>query len=300
MRFTQALAAAAALLTAATLGAQQAPTPPAPRPPAAAPAPAHPPAPGGPDAPKFDPAAVERGRALQVTQCGFCHGSSARGGQQGPDLTRSALVQSDESGQQLGAFLKVGRPEKNMPAFPNLSEAEVMDLATFLHSTIESVADRGKYKILNILVGDPKKGQAFFGGAGKCATCHSPTGDLAGVASRYEDPVVLQGRIVMPRGGRRRGPPSRSARSSSPSGADGRQGHGEPAVRGVLHRSPDARDRFRRDGLRQQRQRPRTWIRHDGSPRVVLTDPLQAHIDLWRRWTDDDLHNMTAFLATLK
>jgi len=105
---------AAVLLTAVRLGAQLPPA--APPPPASAPAPAHPPTPAE-ATPKFDPAAVERGKALLVAQCGFCHGSNARGGQQGPDLTRSDLVQSDENGKQLAAFLKVGRPELKMPKF---------------------------------------------------------------------------------------------------------------------------------------------------------------------------------------
>jgi cytochrome c oxidase cbb3-type subunit 3 len=299
MRSTQAMAAAAALLTAATLGAQQAPPPPAPPPAAVAPAPAHPPAGSDPDAPKFDPAAVERGRQLQVTHCGFCHGSNARGGAQGPDLTRSALVQSDENGKDLGAFLKVGRPEKNMPKF-DLPEQDVKDLATFLHASIVAVADRGKYKILNILVGDPKKGEAFFHGAGKCASCHSTTKDLKGVAARYEDVVDLQQRLVMPRG-RRRGPTPPGQKSVPP--------FLEPtAVKATVTTASGESFTGPLIGLTDfevvvydaARQMPRTWLRHDGSPAVVLSDPLQAHVDMLRKWTDADIHNMTAFLATLK
>jgi cytochrome c oxidase cbb3-type subunit III len=298
MRFTQAMAAAA-LLTAATLGAQQPPTPPAPRPPAVAPAPAHPPADSDPDAPKFDPVAVERGKQLLVTHCGFCHGSNARGGQQGPDLTRSALVQGDENGQQLGAFLKVGRPEKNMPKF-DLPEQDVVDMATFLHSAIADVANRGKYRILNILVGDPKKGEAFFNGAGRCNSCHSVTGDLKGVAARHEDAVELQQRLVMPRE-RRRGPPKPGQRDVPPFleptaiKATVTTGTGETFT-GPLIRLTD----FEVTVWDAGREQPRSWLRRDGSPAVTLTDPLQAHIDLWRKWTDTDIHDMTAFLATLK
>ena len=47
-------------------------------------------------------------------------------------------------------------------------------------------------------------------------------------------------------------------------------------------------------------QQLRSWLRTDGVPAVTLTDPLQAHVDLLRKWTDTDIHNMTAFLATLK
>jgi hypothetical protein len=32
----------------------------------------------------------------------------------------------------------------------------------------------------------------------------------------------------------------------------------------------------------------------------VLTDPLQAHVDLWRKWSDPDMQNVTAYLASLK
>ncbi len=160
MRLSPVMSLTAVLLTAVRLGAQQPSAPPAspaaqkPEAPASAPAQAHPPTDedGG-----FDPAAVERGRQLLVQQCGFCHGSNARGGQQGPDLTRSDMVQSDESGKQLGAFLKVGRPELKMPRF-DLPEKDVSDLAAFLHSTIQSVSNRGEYKILDIVVGDPKAG----------------------------------------------------------------------------------------------------------------------------------------------
>jgi mono/diheme cytochrome c family protein len=297
------ISVAAVLLTAVRLGAQQPPAapPPAAPPPASAPAPAHPPTPDE-ATPKFDPASVERGKALLVAQCGFCHGSNARGGQQGPDLTRSDLVQSDENGKQLGAFLKVGRPELKMPKF-DLPDKDVVDLATFLHSEIASVSDRGKYKILNIVVGDPKAGEAFFNGAGKCSACHSPEGDLRGVGAKYDDAATLQGRIVMPRGRppRRRGP--------RPAGQSDVPPHLQPTavkatvtlpsgekVTGPLVRLTDF-DVTIYDPAAQQM---RSWLRTGGSPTVVLTDPLQAHVDMVRKWTDTDIHDMTAFLATLK
>ena len=47
-------------------------------------------------------------------------------------------------------------------------------------------------------------------------------------------------------------------------------------------------------------QQPRTWLRSGGQPAVTVSDPLQAHVDMVRRWTDADIHDMTAFLATLK
>jgi cytochrome c oxidase cbb3-type subunit 3 len=298
MRLTYALSATV-LFTAAGLYAQHPPVPPPAPPQMAAPAPAPPSDDDDKDKPKFDPVVVDRGKQLFVQQCGFCHGSNARGGQQGPDLTRSDMVQSDEGGKQLGAFLKVGRPEKNMPKF-DLPEEAVADMATFLHATIDQVANRGKYQILNILVGDPKKGAAFFRGAGKCSACHSTTGDLVGIGAKYDDPATLQGRVVMPRG-RRRGPPTPGIKELPP--------YLEPTAikatvtlpsgesfTGALIRLTDF-DVTVYDAAAQQ---PRSWLRKDGSPAVTLNDPLQAHVDMMRRWTDTELHDMTAFLATLK
>jgi mono/diheme cytochrome c family protein len=296
---------AAVLLIAARLGAQQPAPPPSQAPPpkpsapAVAPTPAHPPT---DEEAGFDPAAVERGRELLVQQCGFCHGSNARGGQQGPDLTRSDLVQSDENGKQLGAFLKVGRPELKMPKF-DLAEGDVSDLATFLHSTIQAVSNRGQYKILDIVVGDPKAGEAFFSGAGKCINCHSATGDLKGVGARYEDKVQLQGRLVMPRGGsrRRRGPPGRGPGGDPPFlestavKATVKTAAGETFT-GPLILLTD----FDVTVYDPELQQARSWLRVDGVPSVTLSDPLQAHVDMLRTWTDTDIHNMTAFLATLK
>jgi mono/diheme cytochrome c family protein len=289
------------VLAAVRVGAQQPAAPPKPTeaPPQAPPLaalPGHPPA---EQEGAFDATAVERGRQLLIQQCGFCHGSNARGGQQGPDLTRSDLVQSDENGKQLGAFLKVGRPELKMPRF-DLPEHDVSDLAAFLHSTIQSVSNRDEYKILDIVVGDPKAGEAFFNGAGKCTTCHSTTGDLKGVGGQY-DPTTLQGRIAMPRGGQRRGPPQRGVRETPPFleptavKATVKTAAGE-SFTGPLIRLTDF-DVMVYDTAAEQ---PRTWLRTDGIPSVTLTDPLQAHVDMLRTWTDTDIHNMTAFLASLK
>ena len=106
---------------------------------------------------QFDQASVDRGKDVIVNQCGFCHGSNGRGGSSGPDLTRSELVQSDEGGKELGAFLRNGRPDKGMPAV-ELTAQQTKDVAEFLHSAIFLNANRRLYKVLDILVGDPKAG----------------------------------------------------------------------------------------------------------------------------------------------
>ncbi|MGH9145840.1 MAG: c-type cytochrome [Vicinamibacterales bacterium] len=247
-------------------------------------------------APGFDTSAVERGLLLLTAECGFCHGSNARGGARGPDLTRSALVQDDENGKQLGEFLRVGRPDRGMPRY-DLTDQQISDLAAYLHSTISLAANRRLYQILDIVVGDPKAGEAFFNGAGKCTTCHSAAGDLKGVGAKY-DPVTLQGRILMPRSsGRGAGPgvptPAYLDRNAvkvtvtAPSGQ---------SFSGGLVRLTDF-DVTLYDAVTGQQ---RSWLRNGDVPKVTVTDPLQGHIDMWTKWTDADMHNMTAYLASLK
>src|SRR5947209_20248295 len=138
----------------------------------------------GLQAPTFEPVAVERGKNTFFVNCGFCHGSNARGGDGGPDLIRSVLVLDDDKGKELGDFLKLGRPDRGMPTFASLTPDQISEIATFLHSEIYSAANRRTYEIRDILVGDAKAGEAFFNGVGKCNSCHSPTGDLKGIGAK--------------------------------------------------------------------------------------------------------------------
>jgi cytochrome c oxidase cbb3-type subunit III len=238
--------------------------------------------------PQFDPAAVERGQKLLGSECGFCHGQTARGGSGGPDLTRSEMVANDENGKQLGEFLQMGRPDRGMPKF-NLTTAQVSDLATYLHATIRQAANRRQYKILDILVGDPKAGESFFYGAGKCVTCHSTQVDLRGVGAKY-DATTLQQRMLMPRGG---GPgPAYADRNAIKVSVALPNGE---SARGALVRLTEFEVT-----LYDAQGGTQTWLRNGDTPRVTVTDPLQAHMDMLAKWTDADMHNVTAYLAGLK
>ena len=245
--------------------------------------------------PVTDTAAVERGQQLHVAQCGFCHGANARGGSGGPDLTRSTLVQSDEEGRQLAEFLAVGRPDKGMPKF-DLPRAQVSDIAAFLHSSIYQNANRRLYKILDILVGDAKAGEAYFNGAGRCGSCHSPSKDLKGVGAKYE-PATLQGRLLVPRGRERAAGSPPVPLYADPTGltVTVTPPSGEP-VSGGLVRLTD----FEVTLYDAAAGRMRSWLRNGDTPKVVVIDPLQAHMDHLSKWTDADIHNMTAYLASLK
>lgn len=245
--------------------------------------------------PPTDPAAVERGRELLVQHCGFCHGANARGGSGGPDLTRSTIVLEDENGKQLGEFLHEGRPDRGMPKF-DLANAQNADLAAFLHAAIYQNSNRRLYKILDIVVGDAQAGAAYFNGAGRCSSCHSPAGDLKGVGAKYE-PAALQGRLLLPRG--------RPGAAGAPAGpmymeatalkATVTPPSGEPATGGLVRLTD-----FEVTIFESATGRTRSWLRTGDTPQVVVTDPLQAHVDQLPKWTDADMHNVTAYLTSLK
>jgi cytochrome c oxidase cbb3-type subunit III len=247
---------------------------------------------------QFDQASVDRGQQVFVNQCGFCHGSNARGGSSGPDLTRSELVQSDEGGKQFGEFLRAGRPDKGMPGFEQLSRAEVVDIATFLHAAIYLNANRRLYQVLNIVTGDARAGEAFFSGAGKCSACHQVSGDLKGVGAKYE-PVALQQKFLMPRGGRGEGPP-RPAYLDKNAIRVSVTLPSKQVVKGVLVRLTDFDVTVYDPETSQMRSFFRNGPGEKDGPKLDVVDPLQAHVDMWAKWTDADIHNMTAYLVSLK
>jgi cytochrome c oxidase cbb3-type subunit 3 len=243
--------------------------------------------------PTLDPDVIDRGRTVFVANCGFCHGPTAQGGDGGPGLIRSLLVLDDEEGRQLGQFLKNGRPDKGMPKFDRLSDQDVGEIAAYLKSRIIYSAGRGDIRVESILVGDPAAGQTYFNGAGGCAACHSPAGDLKGIGAKY-DAEVLQNRIVMPREGRGGAGGRESAPPVKPITATIKLPSGE-TMTGELVRLTEF-DVTIRDASGRQRSMYRT----NGVPQVEVHDPVQAHIDLWPKLMDRDLHNLTAYLASLK
>jgi mono/diheme cytochrome c family protein len=238
----------------------------------------------------FDPAAVERGRTVFGEKCGACHRPNARGGQgfSGPDLIRSVLVLQDVNGQQITAHLQ----SAHTPAIA-LTAAEESAIGIFLHREITYAAERTNYQLQYVMVGNARAGEAYFNGAGGCSKCHSPTGDLKGIGTRHEGPA-LQSLIAFGAigGGRGRGDPgaaSRTARRAAVTLPDGE------TVSGVLLRLTDFDVTIRDDQGTQH-----SWLRSMNGPAVKVTDPLQGHIDLLPKYTDADIHDLTAYLATLK
>src|SRR2546430_3384190 len=166
-----------------------------------------------PDYPERPPAPAEqvaRGQQIFRSNCSFCHGSDARGGESGPNLVRDQVVLRDQTGELITPIVQNGIPAQGMPKFA-LSAADITDIAAWLHS--QPLSDRGAPSTLDILVGNAKEGEAYFNGAGRCTQCHSATGDLAGIGSRYE-PKTIQNLIVSGGGGGRMR--RRSARAAPP------------------------------------------------------------------------------------
>jgi cytochrome c oxidase cbb3-type subunit 3 len=242
----------------------------------------------GLDYKEYDAATLERGKSTFVSQCGFCHGANARGGESGPDLLRSVVVRDDENGNGIGPIVLNGRPAQGMPKF-SMTQTQIADIAAFLHEGVRASAERGTYKILDIVTGDAKAGQAYFSGAGKCSTCHSVTGDLKGIGAKY-DPITLQGKFLMPVGGRG----GAQARSTSPIIVTVTLPSGQSAS-GTLVRIDDFNVAFT-----DAKGDYHSIARKGEVPKVELRDPLKAHYDMLPKYTDADMHNLTAWLVTLK
>jgi cytochrome c oxidase cbb3-type subunit 3 len=250
----------------------------------------------------FDKAVVERGGKVFGAKCASCHGDNARGGKgkTGPDLIRSEIVQMDHGGRELPEFLKFGRPEKGMPKF-DLSHDEGVDVATWLHYEVSVAADRGAYVKFNIFSGDAKAGESYFNGAvGKCNTCHSVTGDLKGIGEKNNhDAPTLQGAILA--GGRAVGRGGGGGRGGRGGGGGGGGGGGNVTATVTLKTgekftgTPAMMNDFVVE-IRLPNGDTKTWLRDGEWPKVTQVNRLQAHIDLMLKYTDDDIHNLAAYL----
>ena len=223
---------------------------------------------------------VEAGGRVFAAQCAFCHGRDATGGDSGPDLTRSALVRDDVRGDKLAPVIRDGRVDKGMPAF-RLSDADLAAVVAFLHDpkgTPESPGARRSVDVADLRTGNAEAGRQYFAGAGGCSSCHSPTGDLAGIANRFKGLELLQ-RMLYPSNGR-----GATATVRLPSG---------DTISGTLA----YRDEFTiavTDASGRYRSFP------TGAVTFSVNNPLDAHASQLAKYTDDDMHNVLAYLQTLR
>ena len=231
--------------------------------------------------PQLSPEAAA-GNALFQQNCAFCHGHDAMGGETGPDLTRSKLVLSDTDGSKISEVMREGRTgsDARMPSF-QFSASESASLVAFIHASVSAAAKlkggRRGVDVADLQTGNADAGKAYFNGAGGCVKCHSPTGDLAGIASRYQG-LQLEERMLYPRNARS------TLTVTLPSGQ---------TVTGVLA----YRDEFT-VALRDSSGTYRSWPAAGTNYKV--DSPASAHEELFSRYTDDDIHNLMAYIQTLR
>ena len=225
---------------------------------------------------------LDAGAQLFQQNCAFCHGRDASGGESGPDLTRSKLVHSDKGGDQIGVVVRVGRQEgdKKMPAFL-FSDLEVHSLANFIHAAELSAAAKGGTRKgvdpSDLQTGDVAAGKRYFNGTGTCSSCHSPTGDLAGVATRHQG-LDLEERMLYPRNVKR---------AVNVTLASGERISGTLAYK----------DEFviaMRDGNGTYHSWPVTSVT------FKIDSFVEAHAALLPKYTDKDIHNLMAYIQTLR
>jgi mono/diheme cytochrome c family protein len=223
---------------------------------------------------------AEAGGALFHQNCAFCHGRDAMGGETGPDLTESKLVLSDTTGEKIAAVVREGKPDNKMPGF-NFSSQEINSLIAFIHfREAEAKAHPGGRRgvsVEDLQTGNAQAGKEYFDGAGGCVKCHSPRGDLAGVANRYQG-LQLEQRMLYPRGAKS------TVTVTLPAGQE---------VTGTLA----YRDEFT-VALRDSNGNYRSWP--TSRVRFTVQSPSDAHVELFSKYTDEDVHNLMAYLQTLR
>ncbi len=229
---------------------------------------------------KYSEPVIATGGSLFQQNCAFCHGRDAGGGESGPDLTRSKLVAADTKGENIGPVLRNGRLEKGMPKF-NFSEADTTALVAFIHSqqdkAMSQTGNRKGVDVSDLQTGNVEEGKKYFNGAGTCSKCHSASGDLAGIATRFEG-LKLEQQMLYPKD-------AKSKATVTP-----RSGK---TVTGTLA----FQDEFT-IGLVDASGNFHSWNINDVTYKVDA--PVKAHIELFDKYTDADIHNLMAYIQTLR
>jgi cytochrome c oxidase cbb3-type subunit 3 len=233
----------------------------------------------------YTAAQVRQGEVRFGAQCGFCHGKDAAGGESGTDLTRSEIVSKDARGDKIGPVVRAGRPNAGMPSFGTLSEDDLQVIVAFLHSQMDKFAELGGGRRFvdpsDLATGNVASGRDYFNGEGKCSTCHSATGDLAGIGKRLQGLNLLR-RMLYPTGN----PGSTQGKATFllPSG--------QTVVAPVVSEDEFSVTVLDPTGARQTYQR--------SAVKVKVDDPLNAHFERLGKYTDADMHSVYAYLESLK
>ena len=233
----------------------------------------------------YPPAQIQAGQVRFSSQCGFCHGRDTAGGETGPDLTRSVLVAQDVQGDKILPVIRTGRLEKGMPSF-DLSDADLSAIVAYIHDQ-KTIAEgqggnRRSVNVADLQTGNAEAGQAYFNGAGGCAKCHSVTGDLAGVAMRFQGLALLQRMLY----------PGATGRPPAPAKLTVTLSNGE-----VVTGTQVSRDEFAIT-LKDASGMNRTFQANE--VKLSIDDPVSAHYEQLGKYTDTDMYNVQAYLQTLR
>ena len=243
-----------------------------------------------------NPAQIQHGSKVYEVSCRGCHGADLRGGDMGgPNLLRSQLSLSDRKGELIVPVIQGSLQASGMPPI-KMSPEDAHATAAYVRSVLATIGNQGKPPATGIepesvVVGNAARGQAYF--QAKCAGCHSSTGDLQGIASKYPDAKVLQNTWVAGGGRAGRGAGSavnpRRAVVATVTTPDGTK------VQGVVLRIDDFLLTLQLSDGSQ-----RTFSRDGDASTIELRDPMKAHRDLLTVYSDADMHDVTAWLVTLK
>jgi len=227
---------------------------------------------------------IRAGELRFGAECGFCHGRDAAGGEQGPDLTRSELIAQDVRGDKVGPLVRAGRVDAGMPSF-KLSDSDLTAIVAYIHQQMDEASTLGggrrSVEPEDLATGNAADGRAYFDGAGGCSRCHSATGDLKGIAARYQGLNLFQ-RMLYPSGRPAPAPPKAIFTLAS----------GQTIVAPVT-----AEDEFTVTVM-DPLGNPQTYQRN--AVKVKIENPIVAHFEQLGKYTDASIHNVLAYLDTLK
>lgn len=233
--------------------------------------------------PAQNPAEVARGKVLFESNCTFCHGPEATGGNGGPDLVRSVLVNHDEHGNLIGPTIRKGRPSKGMPGFSNFTDSQINELVAFLHQRNRDARIRFSYRIGNVEVGNAAAGKAYFDE--HCAKCHSAQGDLAGIAKMFDSDELQQ--LWLDPAQHMEGQNEASRETVTVSLPSGQKFSGTLAHIDEFNVCLNDANGYHSFPITP-------------GVKIKVDNPMQAHQELLRHLTDAEMHNVTTYLGTLK
>ena len=174
-----------------------------------------------------------------------------------------------------------------MPPFPAMAAADLEAIVAFIHDqkTRAETATGGRrsVEVADLRTGNARAGRRYF--ERYCTDCHSAAGDLADIGSRFEGLTLLR-RMLFPGSEGRSAAPRPASPNVTVTTRNGRQFSGSLAYR----------DEFT-IAMTDTAGRYRSWSTDNVD--FTLEAPLEAHVEQLAIYTDDDIHDVFAYLQSL-